>query len=44
MEDALLAQLRNSTLEEYDDKDRIEPETDEEEEEVKDVRAINYKK
>ncbi|EIE85556.1 hypothetical protein RO3G_10266 [Rhizopus delemar RA 99-880] len=41
MEDALLAQLRNSTLEEYDDKDRIEPETDEEEQDVKDEAPLS---
>ncbi|KAI9364534.1 thioredoxin-like protein [Pilaira anomala] len=33
MEDALWAQLQNTSLEEHDDKDRIEAETDEEEEE-----------
>lgn len=34
MEDALLAQLQNTSLEEHDDKDRIEAETDSEVEEV----------
>lgn len=33
MEDALLAQLQNTSLEEHDDKDRIEAETDSEVEE-----------
>jgi hypothetical protein len=32
MEDALWAQLQNTSLEEYDDKDRIEPESDLDEE------------
>jgi hypothetical protein len=32
MEDALWAQLQNTSLEEYDDKDRIEPESDVEDE------------
>lgn len=35
MEDALLAQLQNTSLEEHDDKDRIEAETDSEVEDEK---------
>lgn len=38
MEDALWAQLQNTSLEENDDKDRIEPETDEEIEEEEDAK------
>lgn len=40
MEDALLAQLQNSRLEDYDDKDRIEPETDEEAEEETEDQVV----
>lgn len=45
MEDALLAQLQNTSLEEHDDKDRIEAETDSEVEEVEEEeRHVEHSK
>lgn len=44
MDDALLAQFQKARLEEHDDRDRIEPETDDEleEEEEEEQVAIYY--
>lgn len=41
MEDALWAQLQNTGLEEHDDKDRIEAESDEEQEVVQEVSLFS---
>lgn len=42
MDDALLAQFQKARLEEHDDRDRIEPETDDELEEEQEQVTIYY--
>jgi Mg2+ and Co2+ transporter CorA len=42
MDDALLAQFQKAQLEEHDDRDRIEPETDDELEEEEEEEVTIY--